>query len=194
MCAGFGLYKLQRGADGIRSGICSSAKKRVGHAHLDQHGAEVIAFFQVVGAFLGRHFTLAQLHHLCHHFVKAVIAVGVDYLKSVNVEAAFFRGSFHIGSAAHQHGCQETGPFQSGGSFKYAGVGALGENYLPGVFLQYVDKILKHLYSLHKLLDFQCKNPCFSNVYTLTPPRIFFKDFAVFSIYKKLRARYNYTL
>ena len=82
---GLGLDELQGGADGVGGGVGGAAQQTVGHAHLYQHGAEVVALHQGGAALVGGHLAAAQRHHLLHHLVHVGIGGGVDDLSTPDV-------------------------------------------------------------------------------------------------------------
>ena len=84
------LDQLQRRTDSVGSGIGRAAEQCVGLAHLDEHGAEIIALGECLAAVFLGHLALAQLDHLCDHLVHAGIGGRIDDLGLGNVEATLF--------------------------------------------------------------------------------------------------------
>ena len=144
MGAGLGLDQLQSRTDGVGGGVGRAAQQGVGLAHLDEHGAEVVGLLQGGGAVLGAHLALAELDHLFDHGVELGVVLGVDYLKTLNVEAALGGRSLDLVDVADQHGGEEAAGLEAGRTLEYTGVGALGVNYLAGVLLENFHEIFKH--------------------------------------------------
>ena len=65
--------------------------------------------------------------------------------RSPPFRAALRRRGLHVVNIADKHGGEEAALFQAVGGFEDARVGALGVNYLAGIFLQNLDKIFKHV-------------------------------------------------
>ena len=133
LVARLGLDQLQGGADGVGGGVGGAAQQGVGHAHLHQHGAKVVALLQGGPALIGGHLALAQLHHLLHHGVHAVIVLRVNDDGAADIEAGLLGGGLDLLLVAHQHGGQEGPGQQPGGCLQDAGVGALGKDDLAGM-------------------------------------------------------------
>ena len=81
-----------------------SAVEAVGLAHLDEHGAEVVALLERGAALVGGHLALAQRDHLVDHLVHAVEILGVDDLGTADVEADVLSGGGNLIGVADEHG------------------------------------------------------------------------------------------
>ena len=132
------------------------AEQGIGHTHLHEHGAEVVALLEVGADFFHGHFALAQVKHALSHLVHLVVVGGVDDLETLDVEVAGLGRRLHVIDIADKDRRQEAALLQAGSGLKDAGVGALGVNDLArigfenfnqifehGVFLQYI-----HLFSV----------------------------------------------
>ena len=104
LVAWLGLDELQRGTDRVGRGVGSAAEQAVGLAHLDEHGAEVVALLERGAALVGGHLALAQLDHLVDHLVYAVVILGVDDLGTADVEADVLSGGGNLIGVADEHG------------------------------------------------------------------------------------------
>ena len=104
LVAGLGLDELQRGTDRVGRGIGGAAEQTVGLAHLDEHGAEVVALFERGAALVGGHLALAQLDHLVDHLVHALVVFGVDDLGAADVEADVLGCGGDLIGVADEHG------------------------------------------------------------------------------------------
>ena len=142
--AGLGLYELQRGADRIRGGVGGAAEQGVRLAHLDQHGAEVVRLLEGGGAVLAAELALAQREHRLDHLGEVRVIIGVYDLQAVYIEAALGRGGLDLGRVADEHRREEAAGLEPCGALEDTGVRSFGVDYLPGVFLEYFNKILKH--------------------------------------------------
>ena len=128
-----GLNQLERGANGIGGGVGSAAEQRIGIAHLDQHGAEVVALLEVGAAVLGGHLALAELDHLLDHRFHVGVGGGVDDLKTLNVKPALSGLGLNDLNLTDQDRGQESALLQLCSGFQDTGVVALGEDDLPGI-------------------------------------------------------------
>ena len=142
--AGLALDELQRRAHGVGGGVGCAAQQAVCLAHLDQHGAEVVALGQGGAALLIGHLALAQLHHLGDHLVKAFIAGGVQDLCAVNGKAALGSRLLDLIHVAQQDDLQGLACHQTAGSGQNAGIGTLGKYDRFGFCLQLLFKILEN--------------------------------------------------
>ena len=104
LVAWLGLDELQRGTDRVGRGVGSAAEQAVGLAHLDEHGAEVVALLERGAALVGGHLALAQRDHLVDHLVHAVEILGVDDLGTADVEADVLSGGGNLIGVADEHG------------------------------------------------------------------------------------------
>ena len=104
LVARLGLDELQRGTDGIGGGVGGAAEQAVGLAHLDEHGAEVVALLERGAALVGGHLALAQLDHLLDHRVHALVILGVDDLGAADVEADVLGHNGDLLGVADEHG------------------------------------------------------------------------------------------
>ena len=145
LAAGLGLDQLQSGTDGISSGVGGTAQQSVRVTHLHQHGAKVVGLHQSGAALVLGHLALAQLHHGSDHLVHVGEVGGIDDLSAADVEADLLGSGLDLIGIAHQNGGQEGTGQQTGGSFQNAGIGALGEDNLPGMGLQLFDQKFKHV-------------------------------------------------
>ena len=145
VAAGLGLDELQRGTHGVRGGVGRAAEQAVGHAHLDEHGAEVVALLQRVAALLGRHLALAQLDHLLDHRVHLGIVRGIGDLGAADVEAGVLGGRGDLLGIADEHGLEEVTGQQTGARLEDAGVGAFGKDDGFGALFQGCDQLTKHI-------------------------------------------------
>ena len=144
LVAGLGLDELQRGTHGVRRGIGRAAEQAVRLAHLNEHGAEVVALLQRRAALIGRHLALAQLDHLLDHGVHVVVSLGIDDLRAADIEADLFRRLRDRIGIADQNRLKEVTGQQARAGLEDAGVGTLGEDDGLGVFLQRIDQFSKH--------------------------------------------------
>ena len=113
-------------------------------AHLDQHGAEIVALAQGCAALVRCHLALAQLDHFLHHLIHARIGGRVQNGKAFDIEAALFGGRFDLPHIPDQNRGEEAVLLQAGGSGKNAGVSTLGIDDLAGVGFQNFNKVFKH--------------------------------------------------
>ena len=104
-----GLDELQRGTDRVGRGVGSAAEQAVGLAHLDEHGAEVVALLERGAALVDGHLAFAQLDHLVDHLVHAVVILGVDDLGTADVEADVLSGGGNLIGVADEHSLRECG-------------------------------------------------------------------------------------
>ena len=144
MRAFLGLDQLQSGADGISGGVGSAAQQAVSLAHLYQHGAEVVALEQVGLALLGGHLALAQLNHLCNHFIHLGIGLGINDLYALDIKAALLGSGLNLGHVANQDNLHNALCLDAGSGFQDTSVGALGEDDGLGVLLQLFNQSIKH--------------------------------------------------
>ena len=144
MRARLGLDELEGGPHGVRRRVGRAAQQGVGLAHLHQHGAEVVRLLQRGGAILDAHLALAQGDHGLDHLAEALVVLGVDDLKALDVEAALGGSGLDLVCVADEDGGEEAAGLQPRGAFEDAGVRALGVDYLARVFLEYLNKVLKH--------------------------------------------------
>ena len=142
------LDELQRGADGIGGRIGGTAQQAVSFAHLDKHGAKVVALGQSGAALLVGHLALAQLDHLGDHLVKARVVGGVDDLGTGDIKAAISSGLFDGLDLAQQDDLQGLASQQAACSRQNTGVGALGKDDGLRLSLQFLLKILENGHTL----------------------------------------------
>ena len=94
-------------------------------------------------------------HHGADHLVHAGVGLGVQDDGAADVKAGLFGGGVDGIRVAHQHGGQPGTGQQPGAGLQDAGIGALGEDDLLGIFLQNVDEGLEHMHGhgkrLHKI-------------------------------------------
>ena len=138
------LDQLQSRTDGIGGGVGRAAEQRVGLAHLDEHGAEIVALGQRGAAVFLRHLALAQLDHLCDHLIHAGIGGRVDDLGLGDVEAALGCGSLDLVDIADEDDVHQIVLDQAVGRFEDAGVGAFGEDDGTAGRLEGADQFCKH--------------------------------------------------
>ena len=140
-----GLDELQRRADGVRGGVGRTAEQRVGHAHLHEHGAEVVGLLQQSGALLSGLLALAQLHHGVDHLVKTGVVLGVNDLSSGNIKVTGGGSSLALCLVAHHNDLQHALSQQLACGLQNAGVIALGEHDRLGICLQLCYQRCKHI-------------------------------------------------
>ena len=138
------LDQLQRRTDGIGSGIGRAAEQCVGLAHLDKHGAEIIALGECLAAVFLRHLALAQFDHLLNHFVHAGIGCRVDDLGLCNVEAALFCCGLNLVNIADENDVHQIVLDEAVCRFENTGVRAFGKDDGAAGCLQCVDQLCKH--------------------------------------------------
>ena len=144
--AGLALDELERGTHGVRRGVGRAAQKAVGLAHLDKHGAEIVALGKVLAAILRGHLALAELDHLRDHLVHALIGRRIDDLRALDIKTALCGRGLHILDDADQDRLQEAALQKPVGRLQDAGVGALGEH--DGLLLsgfQSLNEFFKHI-------------------------------------------------
>ena len=139
-----GLDELQRRTDGVRGGVGRAAEQGIGHAHLHEHGAEVVALLEVGADFFHGHFALAQVEHALGHLVHLVIVGGIDDLQPLDVKVAGLGRSLHVLDVADEDRRQEAALFQAGSGLEDAGVGALGVDDLARIGFENFNQIFKH--------------------------------------------------
>ena len=139
-----GLDQLQRRTDGVRGGIGRAAEQCIGHAHLHEHGAEVVALLEVGAHVLHFHLALAQVEHALRHLVHLVIGGGIDDLETLDVKAAGLGRSLHVLDIADKDRRQEAALLQAGSGLEDAGVGALGVDDLARIGFENFNQIFKH--------------------------------------------------
>ena len=139
-----GLDELQRRADGVRGGVGRTAEQRIGHAHLHEHGAEVVALLEVGADFFHGHFALAQVEHALGHLVHLVIVGGIDDLQPLDVKAAGLGRSLHVLDVADEDRRQEAALLQAGSGLEDAGIGTLGVDDLARIGFENFNQIFKH--------------------------------------------------
>ena len=144
MGALLGLDELQRRADGVRGGVGRAAEQGIGHAHLHEHGAEVVALLEVGADFFHGHFALAQVKHALGHLVHLVVVGGVDDLETLDVEVAGLGRRLHVIDIADKDRRQEATLLQAGSGLEDAGVGALGVNDLARIGFENFNQIFEH--------------------------------------------------
>ena len=144
MCALLRLDQLECRTDGIGRGIGSAAEQSVGLAHLDEHGAEVVALCKRRAALFLGHFALAKLDHLCDHLVHALIGGRIDDGGLADAEAALFRSSLDLVRVADQDHVHQILLEQAVGGFQNTGVGAFGKDDGAARGLQSVKQFRKH--------------------------------------------------
>ena len=144
MCALLGLDELKCGTNGIGGGVGCAAEQAVCDAHLDEHGAEVVALGKSRTAILSAHLALAQSDHFIDHCVHALVGQGVKYLKAVDIEAALCGSSLDLIDITDEDGGQEAFLFKSCSRLKYACIVAFGVDDLAGIILQNFNEIFKH--------------------------------------------------
>ena len=125
-------------------GIGGTAEQRVGNAHLDEHGAEVVALAQRGAALIFRHLALAELDHLGDHLIHAGIGGRIKNLETVDVETALCGGSLDFFHIADKDRGEEAALFQTGSRFQNTGIGSFGEDDLAGICLEDFYEIFKH--------------------------------------------------
>ena len=138
------LDQLQSRTDRIGGGVGRAAEQRVGLAHLDEHGAEIVALGQRGAAVFLRHFALAQLDPLCDHLIHTGVGGRVDDLGLGNVEAALGCGSLDLVDIADEDDVHQIVLDQAVGRFEDAGVGAFGEDDGAAGRLEGADQFCKH--------------------------------------------------
>ena len=138
------LDQLQRRTDGIGGGIGRAAEQCVGLAHLDKHGAEIIALGECLAAVFLRHLALAQFDHLLNHFVHAGIGCRVDDLGLCNVEAALFCCGLNLVNIADENDVHQIVLDEAVCRFENTGVRAFGKDDGAAGCLQCVDQLCKH--------------------------------------------------
>ena len=146
--AGLALDQLQRGTHGVSGRIGGAAQQAVSLAHLDQHGAEVVALGQSGTALLIGHLALAQLDHLGNHLVKAGISSRVNDLGTGNIKAALSSSLLDSLDLAQQDDLQGLAGQQTACSGQDTGVRALGKNDGLRLSLQFLLKILENGHTL----------------------------------------------
>ena len=139
-----GLDELQRRTDGVRGGVGRAAEQGVGHAHLHEHGAEVVALLEVGADFFHGHFALAQVKHALSHLVHLVVVGGIDDLETLDVEVAGLGRRLHVIDIADKDRRQEAALLQAGSGLEDAGVGALGVNDLARIGFENFNQIFEH--------------------------------------------------
>ena len=122
LVAWLGLDELQRGTDRVGRGVGSAAEQAVGLAHLDEHGAEVVALLERGAALVGGHLALAQLHQGGDHLLHVGEGLGINDLSAPDVEADLL-GHLPalLGVADQDRGQEGTGP-QAGRGLQHAGL------------------------------------------------------------------------
>ena len=144
MGALLGLDQLQRRADGVRGGVGRAAEQGIGHTHLHEHGAKVVALLEVGADFFHGHFALAQVEHALGHLVHLVVVGGVNDLEALDVKVAGLGRSFHVLDVADEDRRQEAALLQAGSGLEDAGVGALGVDDLARIGFENFNQIFKH--------------------------------------------------
>ena len=138
------LDQLQCRTDGVGGGVGRAAEQRVGLAHLDEHGAEIVALGQRGAAVFLRHLALAQLDHLCDHLIHTGVGGRVDDLGLGDVEAALGCGSLDLVDIADEDDVHQIVLDEAVSRFEDAGVGAFGKDDGAAGSLQCVDQLCKH--------------------------------------------------
>ena len=138
------LDELQRRTDSVGSGIGRAAEQCVGLAHLDEHGAEIVALGECLAAVFLGHLALAQLDHLCDHLVHAGIGGRIDDLGLGNVEAALFGCGLDLVDIADEDDVHQIVLDEAVSRFENTGVGAFGKDDGAAGSLQCVDQLCKH--------------------------------------------------
>ena len=146
--AGLALDELQCGADSVSGGVGSAAQQAVGLAHLDQHGAEVVALGQGGTALLIGHLALAQLNHLSNHLIEALVVGRVDNLSTGDIKAALCCGLLDGLNLTQQDDLQRLTGQQAACSGQDAGIGTLGKDDRLRLSLQLFLKILENGHTL----------------------------------------------
>ena len=187
MCALLGLDKLECRTNGVGGGVGRAAEQAVCDAHLNEHGAEVVALKESCAAILCAHLALAQCYHFLDHCVHALVGGGINDLKAVNIKAALFGSSLDLIDIADEDRGQETVLLQACRRLEDASVAALGVNYLAGIVLENFDKIFEHFIFLHKYGFNTAKNSAYYFITTAN----FFQVFHLISIYKPRFHMYN---
>ena len=144
MCARLGLDQLKCRTNGVCGGVSSTAEQCVSLAHLDEHGAEVVALCQICADGLHVHLALAQVEHGLSHLVHLRIGSRVDDLGAGDVEAARCSRCLDLVDIADQNDVHQLILEQTRGSFQDAGIRTLGEYNLSLVRLENRNQIFKH--------------------------------------------------
>ena len=145
MCARLGLDELERRTNGISGGVGSAAEQSVSLAHLDEHGAEVVALGQCSAAVLLAHLALAELYHLGYHGIHLRIGCRIDDLHALDIKAALCSSSLNSLYVADQDGVHQAVLLQAGSSLKNTGILALGKYDGTLFSLQSRNQVLKHI-------------------------------------------------
>ena len=144
LVAGLGLDELQRGTDRVGRGVGSAAEQAVGLAHLDEHGAEVVALGERGARVLCGDLAAAQLDHLLDHRVHFGIGQRIDYLKTLDIEAAFCSRGLDLIDVADENRSQEAVLLEPCCGLENARIAALGIDDLAGIGFKYLYQIFKH--------------------------------------------------
>ena len=129
---------------GVGGGVGGAAQQSVGHAHLHQHGAEVVALGESGAAILGAHLALAELYHGVDHLIHFIVSERIEDLKPFDIEAALGCCGLDLVHVAHQDRRQKAVFFQPCGGLENTGVGALGVDNFAGICLEDLYQIFKH--------------------------------------------------
>ena len=142
--AGLALDQLQSRTDGVSGGVSGAAQQAVGLAHLDQHGAKVIALGQSGTALLVGHFALAQLNHFGNHCVKLRVSGGIKDLGTGDIKIAVGSSLFDGLGLAQQDDLQGLASQQTAGGGQDTSIGALSKDDGLRLGLQFLLKIFKN--------------------------------------------------
>ena len=145
MCARLGLDQLQSRTNGVSGGVGSAAEQSVSLAHLNEHGAEVVALGQCSAAVFLAHLALAELYHLSYHSVHLRVGSRVDDLHALDIEAALCSSSLYLVNIADQDGIHQAVLLQACSRFEDTSIRAFGEYDLALVSLECCNQIFKHI-------------------------------------------------
>ncbi len=177
-----GLDELECGADGIGGGVGCSAEQSIGLAHLDEHGAEVVALESAARA--SSAVTLPRRSSTIFSTIASIsIGQRIDYLKTLDIEAALCSRCLDLIDVADENRSQEAVLLEPCCGLENARIAAFGIDDLAGIGFKV------------SLSDFQTWliPPECLFLHTNTVPLLaaVFKIFAAISIYKGIFYLYN---
>ena len=151
-------------------------------AHLDEHGAEVVALGERGARVLCGDLAAAQLDHLLDHRVHFGIGQRIDYLKTLDIEAALCSRCLDLIDVADENRSQEAVLLEPCCGLENARIAALGIDNLAGIGFKYLSDFQTWLIPPECLF-----------LHTNTVPLLaaVFKIFAAISIYKGIFYLYN---
>ena len=145
LVAGLGLDQLKCRTYGVCSRISSSSKKAVTLAHLNKHGAKIVALGQSLADLLLCHLAFSKLHHLRNHGIHLRIGQGIYDLALVNIIITRCRGSLNLVHITQKNNAKDTFCRQSGGGIKNTAVRSLCINDGSRILLEILDHLCQHI-------------------------------------------------